>query len=61
VVDFLSLSGFLSYILACKLKALKVDLRVWNEEVFGNVERKKKLLFWRIYGFLRVWKKGEFK
>jgi hypothetical protein len=22
---------------------LKVDLRVWNEEVFGNVDKKKKL------------------
>jgi hypothetical protein len=27
-----------------KLKALKIDLRVRNEEVFGNVERNKKLL-----------------
>lgn len=26
-----------------KLKALKADLRAWNE-VFGNVEREKKLL-----------------
>jgi hypothetical protein len=44
VVVFLSLSRFLSYILAHKLKPLKGDLRVWNEEVFGNVERKKKLI-----------------
>jgi hypothetical protein len=35
--------GSSSYILTCKLKALKVDLRVWNEEVFGNVDKKKKL------------------
>ena len=26
--------------MACKLKALKVDLKKWNEEVFGNVEVK---------------------
>ena len=26
-----------SYIVACKLKALKTDLKKWNEEVFGNV------------------------
>jgi hypothetical protein len=31
-------------ILARKLKALKVDLRDWNEEVFGNEERNKKLI-----------------
>jgi NADPH-dependent 7-cyano-7-deazaguanine reductase QueF-like protein len=34
----------LSFILASKLKALKVYLNRWNEEVFGNVERKKILL-----------------
>jgi hypothetical protein len=36
--------GSLIYILARKFKALKVYLNAWNEEVFGNVERKKKLL-----------------
>jgi hypothetical protein len=36
--------GSLSFILASKLKALKVYLNRWNEEVFGNVERKKILL-----------------
>jgi hypothetical protein len=36
--------GSLSYILVRKLKALKIDLRVRNEEVFDNVERNKKLL-----------------
>jgi hypothetical protein len=30
--------------LAHKLKGLKIDLRVWNEEVFANIERKKKLI-----------------
>ena len=29
--------GSPSYIMACKLKALKTDLKKWNEEVFGNV------------------------
>jgi hypothetical protein len=33
--------GSPSFILARKLKALKVDLRVWNEQVFGNVENQK--------------------
>jgi len=26
-----------------KLKALKLDLKKWNEEVFGNVERNKRI------------------
>jgi hypothetical protein len=29
-----------SYILANKLKALKTDLKKWNEEVFGDVGKK---------------------
>jgi hypothetical protein len=33
-----------SFILARKLKVVKANLRVWNEKVFGNVERQKKLL-----------------
>ena len=37
--------GTPSYILAHKLKALKLDLKRWNEEVFGNVSFKWKLLF----------------
>lgn len=49
----------MSYILACKLEALKVDLRIWNDEVFDNVERKKKLLMEDLH-ILEVWKKGEF-
>lgn len=31
-----------SYVLACKLKALRLDLKKWNEEVLGNVGKKKK-------------------
>jgi hypothetical protein len=40
-----SFEGTPSYILACKLKALKQDLKIWNEEVFGSVERNKRKLF----------------
>lgn len=36
--------GSSSFILANKLKALKMDLKVQNEGMFGNVERQKKLL-----------------
>jgi hypothetical protein len=36
--------GALSYILANKLKALKLHLKKWNEEVFGNVGFKWKQL-----------------
>jgi hypothetical protein len=34
--------GTSSHVLAQKLKALKVDLKKWNEEVFGNVGMQKK-------------------
>jgi hypothetical protein len=40
---FYCFQASMSFILVLKLKALKADLQVWNE-VFGNVERKKKLL-----------------
>jgi hypothetical protein len=40
--DSYHFQGTPSYVLARKLKALKIDLKKWNEEVFGNVERKKK-------------------
>jgi hypothetical protein len=33
--------GLPSYVLANKLKALNVDLKKWNEEVFGDVGKKK--------------------
>ena len=33
-----------SHILACKLKALKQDLKVWNREVFGNVSLNKNIV-----------------
>jgi hypothetical protein len=44
VVDFLSFSGFSNLYFAHKFKALKVDLYAWNEEVFCNVEKKRKHL-----------------
>jgi uncharacterized protein YydD (DUF2326 family) len=37
-------SGLPSYILASKLRALKADLKKWNEEVFGDVGKKKEEL-----------------
>jgi hypothetical protein len=37
-------SSLPSFILANKLKALKSDLKKWNEEVFGDIGKKKKEL-----------------
>jgi hypothetical protein len=37
-------SGLPSFVLANKLKALKADLEQWNEEVFGDIGKKKKEL-----------------
>ncbi|GLT55575.1 hypothetical protein SLA2020_286860 [Shorea laevis] len=34
--------GAASYVLAQKLRALKIDLKKWNEEVFGDVGQRKK-------------------
>ncbi len=42
--DSYQFQGYLSSILARKLNALKVDLRSWNAEVFGNVKVKKTAL-----------------
>jgi hypothetical protein len=49
--DSYSFQGTPSYVLACKLKALKQDLKKWNEEVFGNVERNKRKLFEELQAF----------
>jgi len=49
--DSCSFQGTPSYVLACKLKALKQDLKKWNEEVFGNVERNKRKLFEELQAF----------
>jgi len=49
--DSYSFQGTPSYVLACKLKALKQNLKIWNEEVFGNVERNKRKLFEELQAF----------
>jgi hypothetical protein len=49
--DSFSFQGTPSYVLAFKLKALKQDLKKWNEEVFGNVERNKRKLFEELQAF----------
>lgn len=36
-----SFIGSHSFALTCKLKALKVNLKKWNKEVFGNVKKQK--------------------
>ena len=36
--------GLPSFVLASKLKSLKMDLKKWNEEAFGDIRRKKKEL-----------------
>ena len=36
--------GSPSYVLACKLKAFKGDLKHWNKRVFGDVSFRKKCL-----------------
>ena len=43
--------GFSSFILAQKLKALKVDLKKWNREVFGDLNFRKKNLLTELMGF----------
>jgi len=50
-VGLLSFSRLSNFILASKLKALKSDLRRWNEEIFGNVGRKKKLFLEELHVF----------
>lgn len=42
--DSYPFQGTPSFVLASKFKALKTDLKKCNEEVFVNVERKKKIL-----------------
>ena len=37
----MSVSGRASYKLATKLKGIKQNLKVWNREVFGNLESNK--------------------
>jgi hypothetical protein len=42
--DSYTYEGLPSFVLANKLKSLKLDLKKWNEEVFGDIGRKKKEL-----------------
>jgi hypothetical protein len=45
--------GSPSHVLACKLKSLKGDLRRWNDEIFGHVGKRKKVLLdgiWELDG-----------
>jgi len=36
--------------LACKLKALKIKLKNWNDEVVGNLEKHKKFVLDELQG-----------
>jgi len=49
--DSYSFQSTPSYVLACKLKALKQDLKKWNEEVFGDVEKNKRKIFEELQAF----------
>jgi exonuclease III len=42
--DSYTYEGLPSFVLANKLKSLKLDLKKWNEEVFGDIGRKKREL-----------------
>lgn len=42
--------GTPSFILASKLKALKKDLKLWNEQVLCNMDTKKKSLMTKLQG-----------
>ena len=45
-------SGSLSYVLVQKLKSLKINLRRWNKEVFGDVSLRKNELLAQIQDML---------
>jgi hypothetical protein len=45
-----SFQGSPSFILVCKLKALKIDLKNWNDEVVGNLEKHKKFVLDELQG-----------
>ena len=47
-------SGTPSFVLAKKLKALKVDLRRWNREVFGDINHRKDRLLESIQALDRI-------
>jgi hypothetical protein len=41
--------GTPSFVLVCKLKALKMNLKTWNEQVFGNIDRNKRMLLDKLW------------
>jgi hypothetical protein len=45
-------------VLARKLELLKTDLRRWNEDAVGNIERKKKSFLERLCFLMSLKKKG---
>lgn len=49
--------GIPSFILAHKIKALKVDLKDWNEQTSGNVVEQVKSLIKELQTIERAWKK----
>jgi hypothetical protein len=50
-VELLSFPTLPELHFSSKLKTLKIDLKRWNEEVFGNVKRKKKILLEELHVF----------
>ena len=48
--DSYTCEGLPSFVLANKLKSLQLDLKKWNEEVFGDIVRKKKGVVGRFTG-----------
>ena len=46
--SFYQMQGTPSKVLVGKFKALKRDLKIWNRQVFGNVEARKKSLFQKL-------------
>ncbi|XP_059669329.1 uncharacterized protein LOC132314484 [Cornus florida] len=50
--------GSSNFMLTTKLKALKFDLKKWNKDVFGNLERKKNRVLADFYEIDRLEKKG---
>jgi hypothetical protein len=49
--DSYHFQGSPSFVFACKIKALKLDLKRWNEETFGNMDSNKSKLLNDLQGF----------
>ncbi|XP_042939460.1 uncharacterized protein LOC122274488 [Carya illinoinensis] len=52
------IQGNQSYVLACTLKALKVNLKKWYEQIFKNVEHRKKSLLDELQGLEDLEERG---